>query len=327
MAADKSVLRILPDVSRTFAISVMLLRQPLRGWVAQSYLLCRMLDTFEDDTALSLKEKDSAFAAIQEAIRKRLSPDLKAYVPKLASPEKEIELIARADELFELLYTMPEPVFQALSVWAVEMAEGMKKFAITSDNTRARIQEMADLDQYCYYVAGTVGNMLTEIFRYQTGKFSGHSAKTINKYKENFGKALQLVNIIKDSPSDYLEKRCYLPQKLFANYNLSKQDFFGGKDMRAVQDIYYSLLSLAEKYLDDARLYINALPRRFFRIRLFCIIPVLLARKTLDLIKQDIPALLKNPGGIKIPRRTVRSMVRRSYLAALSNSFLNKLLS
>src|SRR5579863_10146044 len=48
--------RILPHVSRTFALTIPQLPPALRGPVTSAYLLCRIADTIEDEPALSPAE-------------------------------------------------------------------------------------------------------------------------------------------------------------------------------------------------------------------------------------------------------------------------------
>src|ERR1035437_11185821 len=48
--------RILPHVSRTFALTIPQLPPALRAAVTSAYLLCRIADTIEDEPALSAPE-------------------------------------------------------------------------------------------------------------------------------------------------------------------------------------------------------------------------------------------------------------------------------
>ena len=52
---------LLKKVSRTFALTIPLLSGELRFVVTHAYLLCRILDTIEDEPGLTLPEK-KAFA-------------------------------------------------------------------------------------------------------------------------------------------------------------------------------------------------------------------------------------------------------------------------
>jgi len=61
--------RILPGVSRTFALTIPQLPSPLRDVVANAYLLCRIADTIEDDAGLTPRQKRhfaEQFAAVVE---------------------------------------------------------------------------------------------------------------------------------------------------------------------------------------------------------------------------------------------------------------------
>src|SRR6185437_825568 len=48
---------ILPRVSRTFALTIPQLPRPLRCVVTNFYLLCRIADTIEDESGLSVAQK------------------------------------------------------------------------------------------------------------------------------------------------------------------------------------------------------------------------------------------------------------------------------
>ena len=50
-------IRILPGVSRTFAITIPVLPDSLAVVVSNAYLLCRIADTIEDDSALDQEQK------------------------------------------------------------------------------------------------------------------------------------------------------------------------------------------------------------------------------------------------------------------------------
>ncbi len=48
---------LLEGVSRTFALTIPQLPQKLYGAVANAYLLCRIVDTIEDEVSLSAEQK------------------------------------------------------------------------------------------------------------------------------------------------------------------------------------------------------------------------------------------------------------------------------
>ena len=73
------------------------------------------------------------------------------------------------------------------------------------DMTGTRYETFEQLSLYCYRVASTIGLMCIEIFEYQNPR--------TRDYAVNLGKALQLVNILRDIQTDAQRGRIYLPQE------------------------------------------------------------------------------------------------------------------
>ncbi len=67
-----------------------------------------------------------------------------------------------------------------------------------------------DYDDYCYYVAGTVGHLATELVirQYQLADDVAHA---LRPYAESCGRSLQKTNIVKDFAKDLTRNICYLP--------------------------------------------------------------------------------------------------------------------
>jgi farnesyl-diphosphate farnesyltransferase len=92
-------------------------------------------------------------------------------------------------------------------------ARGMGEFLTRSDEAGVlQLQTLADLREYCYVVAGIVGEMLTELFLLSQPPLQG-VAPELRARSVAFGEALQLVNILKDARPDALEGRRYLPRQ------------------------------------------------------------------------------------------------------------------
>jgi farnesyl-diphosphate farnesyltransferase len=70
-----------------------------------------------------------------------------------------------------------------------------------------------ELQDYCYIVAGIVGEMLTELFLLDRPALAPIQAY-LRERAATFGEALQLVNILKDSAVDAEEGRRYLPAEV-----------------------------------------------------------------------------------------------------------------
>ena len=70
---------------------------------------------------------------------------------------------------------------------------------------------MDDLHDYCYAVAGIVGEMLTELYVLDWPQLQS-VAVDLRGRAARFGEGLQLVNILKDAQGDAQEGRVYLPR-------------------------------------------------------------------------------------------------------------------
>ena len=82
----------------------------------------------------------------------------------------------------------------------------------TNSDRRLELQTLQDLRDYCYAVAGIVGEMLTELFILQSPTLQRDAAELRARAVE-FGEALQLVNILKDELVDRSEGRVYVPRQ------------------------------------------------------------------------------------------------------------------
>src|ERR1700678_2468982 len=158
--------RILPHVSRTFALTIPQLPEPLRVAVTNAYLLCRIADTIEDEPALP-PEETLAFlerfkgvvggrgeaAALAGDIEKRLSSRTLAT---------ERDLIVNMARVLQVTASLSPPPRSADRRCVDLMCYGMPRFQ--SATSLEGLSRRTDLDEYCYYVAGVVGDMLTELF-------------------------------------------------------------------------------------------------------------------------------------------------------------------
>ena len=69
----------------------------------------------------------------------------------------------------------------------------------------------ADLDRYTYLVAGCVGEFWTSVCFRHLAHFSERPPREMLSLGTDYGKGLQLVNILRDAGADLRLGRCYLP--------------------------------------------------------------------------------------------------------------------
>jgi farnesyl-diphosphate farnesyltransferase len=134
-----------------------------------------------------------------------------------------------------------------------------------------------DLKDYCYIVAGIVGELLTGVFLFDTPSLLEERAE-LEAQMIAFGEGLQLVNILKDASDDARDGRVYLP------HGVSRAEVF----------------TLARADLDGANRYVQSLqrgaaPRGYLA---FCGISLMLAFASLDKLEHAGP-------GSKVSREDV----------------------
>jgi len=314
IADDQAFCRaMLPRVSRTFAICIRLLPSDLEYPVLLAYLLCRVADTLEDTTRLSPSEKAvllDSFSRGVAAAEGGIEQLREAFSPWVGDDEL---LVHHADAVLREFGKLSEAQRAAIVPWVQEMCAGMATFAGPSAESAESaegpglISTMDDLDRYCYYVAGTVGHMLTELF-------SRHHPSVGNRYDRlkglatSFGLGLQLTNIIKDVADDRRRGRIFVPRQLCQAAGISPDEVQDPVHVHEARQVMDRLIDKAKGHLCDALRYSTSLPRREYRIRAFCLTSLYFAVRTLRLA-QDDGRLLRADQKLKITRAAVRRTV------------------
>jgi farnesyl-diphosphate farnesyltransferase len=172
------------------------------------------------------------------------------------------------------------------------MSDGMSYFH--GKQTQAGLQDLKEFEKYCYVVAGVVGELLTTVF-------SNHSPTFSKSFqgKENlaiaFGQALQMTNILKDSPEDIARGVSWKPA------DMSQSD----------------LLQITYEKLQDSLQYILLVPKQDSGIRRFCFLAFGLAVMTLSKITQRTE--FNNKNEVKLSRRTVMAFYTFTSIAIHSD--------
>ncbi|HAQ62634.1 TPA: hypothetical protein DCR49_11680 [Candidatus Delongbacteria bacterium] len=321
----------LKEVSRTFYPSIKILPKGLHFYVGHSYLICRLLDTLEDayDISVEMKKEalNDAISCLENTGNYKKENNIFSKIAKTSDikPFEKI-ILENSFDVFECVDTFPENVQKFIREWTIEMAEGMKKYSFGTDNPKVQLSTTDELEDYTYYVAGTVGELLSRLFTLDHFKVPEKNREIMFKNGVAFGKALQYVNIIKDSREDFTEGRCFIPEDLLRKHSLTLEDFFKSENKDRIKAVYNDLIEKAEEHLQASIRYIEVVPVRLWRIRLFCIWPVALAYATLNGIKRDLDDFIKTNDTYKISRAEVRSILKKGYFAAFSNWYFKKLI-
>jgi farnesyl-diphosphate farnesyltransferase len=284
--------QLLISTSRTFALAIPLLPEPTRREVTIAYLLFRIADTFEDAARWPRHRRIDAlddFGRLLDRPPAPREPGEAAALARTWASEVPCDQTGYRDLLAELPQVLD--AFLALSPAAVDLirehtlrtARGMAAYvARTDERGELRLRDLEDLRGYCYVVAGIVGELLTELFLLDSPALAAGAA-ALRQRSRAFGEGLQLVNILKDSASDAVEGRRYLPEDL----------------PRA------EVLALARESLRTAAEYVLLLQSQGAARGLvaFTALPVALARATLDRVESSGP-------GTKLTRPEVYALMQ-----------------
>jgi farnesyl-diphosphate farnesyltransferase len=310
---------IFPAVSRTFALSIRLLGGELGDAVRYAYLICRIADTIEDEPKLPADEKGSLLDLLNRCFDEQgAASELAARAKSLHGDERHLRLVQHADLVFIAFGELPATTRQHVRHWVREMIAGMRKFVLAYPNG-IRIQSLAEYKEYCYYVAGTVGFLLTDLWRDYVPSIDARRHALLRDRCQAFAEALQTVNILKDVARDAEhENAIYIPEELLRDHGSGQTTILAHDRAQQNQAALAPLMELAWRDLDRATGYLLAIPRRAVAIRIACALPLLFAYATLrDLAKK--PGALARREVVKISRSEVKSLTVLSMLGVLSN--------
>ena len=271
-------------VSRSFAVVVSALEEPLKQYLAASYIICRVIDNIEDCTSPS-DWKQQRFTEISQMLNEPAqAPDIMATWdgekwPGLTPDEKKLMKPNDGLLLWRILAGFPEEVRSVIVHWTLQMADGMSH--LPEDSHRPRfvrhngvqlLRDVEDYNQYCYIVAGTVGHMATELV-IQYYQLTDSAASSLLQYSEACGRGLQKTNIIKDFPKDLERGISYLPDEWMRVSNYTPLEL-GGAPLKLKRKVLGNVLT----DLSDAKDYSLALPYKAAGYRmasLLCLLPAL----------------------------------------------------
>ncbi len=305
---------LLPRVSRTFALSISLLPEELREAVGVAYLLCRIVDTIEDDPSIGVAPRAALFHGFERLVRHdRVDPsDFAEVGPVVGTTADERQLMGVSDAVFRVFRALPSSQREAIRPWVLEMSAGMRQTISRREPAGSlQLKDLEDLERYCWYVAGTVGELLTELFAVHVGR-PELVTTFVDAEPARFGLGLQLVNILKDVGEDAERGVCYLPQDVLRREGLSTEGLLDPAHRPAALRVVDELTDVARAHLRAAMEYTLAWPSGTAdEVRLFCVVPLVLAWRTLDVVQNGEDTLVRGRTP-KMGRAEVGEVVQRA---------------
>ena len=280
---------LLEKTSRTFALTIPLLPEPTRREVTLAYLLFRIADTFEDATVWSGERRVGALRDFSKILNgaEAIEPVQIATEEWTRTPPDDrhdgyIELISEIPFVFDLFWKLRDEAKGIIRNHLSRTVEGMTRYVATgSEDVRMELESLDSLRDYCYVVAGIVGEMLTDLYLSESPALA-ESGPYLRDRARHFGEALQLVNILKDAARDDADGRRYLPN---------------GVQISEVFTLAYEDLERAAEYTLEIQ---NRKAER--GLIAFNALPMLLARASLKKVEEE-------GAGAKVSRPEVYAIV------------------
>ena len=319
----------LPKVSRTFALNISVLKGDLHKSILVAYLFCRTIDTVEDAEKLDKPNKIRLLldfvSLLKNAENRKIA--LNQWVEDISVVDgnsADLDLLNNIRKVFNVFDSPQENYKQQIIPSVCTMAQGMAYFQKKFNSEQITLLENAEeLEEYCYFVAGAVGEMLCNLFLQEMPTLPTSNKEMMLSNAVSLGLGLQITNISKDIAVDRGRGWSYVPRSYIEANGLTSEEFHAGESTENDLKVLENLLSKTVGHLNDALDFTLAIPRSNIRARLFCIWPLWMAVETVAVLHNNHD-LLKSDANVKISRQTVRGILWRTPFICWSNGLLKQ---
>ncbi|MFP7477394.1 phytoene/squalene synthase family protein [Terribacillus saccharophilus] len=121
------------------------------------------------------------------------------------------------------------------------------------DEMHTQFKTFEQLEDYCYHVAGSVGEMLLPVLH-------EYPSEQIVQAGIKLGKAMQIVNILRDVGEDLERGRRYLPLSIMAAYDYSEEAFYAQESSLAFRQVVDELINTANNWFEEGLQGLNTYP-------------------------------------------------------------------
>jgi phytoene synthase len=210
--------RLSQAAGSNFYYSFLLLPRNKRKAISNVYAFCRMLDDIVDEDHAGR----DPYAELQQ-----WREEIMACYEGFPATDFGEHLMGSIEE-----FALPRQAF-------LDLIDGMEM-----DLKWHSYQTFADLREYCYRAASTVGLICIEIF--------GYDSPRTREYAVNLGLALQLTNILRDLKEDIARGRIYIPLEDLDRFGYSAADLEANLYNRPFIELIKYQQTRARSYFEKA---------------------------------------------------------------------------
>ena len=312
------ITELVTKTSRTFELGIRQLPATLRHSVSVAYLTLRVADYFEDNEGMEPAEKVRFLRAWAQALKGARTGAPSAArtfrVPPLYDDRTPDAHAARAaEQILEAFRRLPPEPREVVGRHVVDSTRGMTRWV----ESGPAFETEADLDDYMFEVAGRVGLLLTDLFALHSS-IVGERREQMRRLGVQFGLGLQTVNVIRGLSTDPRRGWVFVPRELLPDGTEAEAlwDDPGSVPSLTVLD---RLVAKGVQHLRAARDYVLLVPRREYGIRIFCLLPLQFALRTLELSRSN-PRVYTSE--VKLGRDDVVAIARRTRHLGGSNTWV-----
>lgn len=303
-------------VSRTFALTIDALEEPMATRICVGYLLCRVADTIEDSTSMPparqadlLREYERVLDPEAETTIQAFREDVDSEIP--AERNADWDVVAESPRVLHAFESLDADAREAIRPTVREMTTGMADFVERYEDAGGlRIQSPEELEEYCWYVAGTVGELVTELL---ASDADPESAAKMREHARSFALLLQLVNVAKDVRPDYEEENnVYLPAEWLREHAVAPEEVVEPTKESRVGSVVERVTERARSYASGAQQWLEVMPTSNGNTLAAWAIPFLLAVGTMRELSEN-PVEAVASGDVKVSRAEVHAVLERVY--------------
>jgi farnesyl-diphosphate farnesyltransferase len=335
---------LLRQVSRSFDLSIRLLPPALQAPVAIGYLLARATDTVADTTALPLGQRQELLNMLtlvigstqhQPSQAEELARLTEDFAQHQSNPH-ERALMQALPQCWPLLHNLSEADQASVRQVLGHITRGQQLDMARFGPGLNALQTEAELQDYTWLVAGSVGEFWTELCGRHLPGYSLLPQADMLRVGREYGMGLQRLNIVRDAGADLASGRCYWPVETLAQAGLTPAllaeaarqsqsqvphpEAPGAASLQALSPLYTQWLDHTQAQLACGLRY--ALALKPWRLRLASALPALIGARTVALLRQAGPAALGQ--SIKMPRRELRALLWRIALGLGSTATIER---
>jgi farnesyl-diphosphate farnesyltransferase len=226
--------------------------------------------------------------------------------------------------LWQIYARLPEKIRMTICYWVSDMAAGMARISAAmhpetpmnhgvngdffiNHNGVCLLATRSDYNEYCYFVAGTVGHLITDL-TIDYYRLNDHIAQRLRATSEACGRALQKTNIIKDFVRDLRRGVCFLPDQWLKEQSYRPLSL-AGASLAWKGKVLADVLDELAQSVD----YLLALPYKVAGMRHAALLMMLPAYQTILLAAMRREMLFTAAHEIKISRPQMAQCVSQAH--------------